>query len=227
MPGYDLILVDDSFTQTKIYVLIAIMYTLTVLFIGQFVFALVNTWMFLIKQKKYTTWPLLAFYLLAMFLSLLEAYVNFSLFFVVCNRRTFAVEMRPIIKIAIGIVQCWMLFELALRINLEIKTTDSMRLSTIHISGDRKSRQLQVNNIGARTEKIIRFGRVILLGSMAVALLFLSGYFLFYAGKLGIKERTHLNEEWVDGIGWSFFGLALLLLASVAFLINRLKRKRD
>ena len=113
------------------------MYTFTALFLGQFLFALFNTWMFLIKQKKYTTWPLLAFYLIAMFLSLTEAYVNFCLFFVLQKRRSFALEMRPILKISIGIVQCWMLFELALRINLEIKTTETVTRTTIKTNMDR------------------------------------------------------------------------------------------
>ena len=117
--------------MTELNILVVMMYSFTFLYLCEFALAVVNTWKFLIKQKKYQTWPLLVFYLLTMMLSLTEAVFNVFLFYAVRHQSAFLVNMRPIIKLELGIIQCWILFELALRITQDLNQTDRIQKSII------------------------------------------------------------------------------------------------
>ena len=105
-------------------IIVVLMYSCTFLYLCEFTLAIVNTWKFLIKQKKYKTWPLLAFYLLTIWLSLSEAHFNIFFFKSTTEQKVYELNMRPILKLIMGIIQCWMLFELALRITQELRRTE-------------------------------------------------------------------------------------------------------
>lgn len=81
-----------------------------------------NIWAFLIKQQKYKTWPLLVFYVLAILLSISRLYYSFWYFYVQYSYGIIGHLSKPILVINLGVVQCWMLFELSLRLkeNLDL-----------------------------------------------------------------------------------------------------------
>ena len=80
------------------------MYLTTFCFISELVMALVNTWKFLYKEKKYKTWPLLMFYILAILLSVFRMYNSFFLLMIMEDLEIFGSMLPPIVKFDIGIV---------------------------------------------------------------------------------------------------------------------------
>ena len=88
--------------------------------------ALTNTWLFLIKQKKYKTWPLLMLYVLIICIAAMRIY--FSLFYLFTNlvHDLFVWLLLPMLKINLGVVQCWILVELALRDALYVRLTQKL-----------------------------------------------------------------------------------------------------
>ena len=85
--------------------------------------ALTNTWMFLIKQKRYKARPLLAFYILATSLVAIRIYYCVFLFYLVEKHELFGSLFPAILKLDLGAVQCWIIFELGVRVHLNIRHT--------------------------------------------------------------------------------------------------------
>ena len=116
-------------TDAQASIIVAFIYFTTLCFICELAMALINTWMFLIKQRKYKTWPLLLFYVLTIWLALERIYSMFFLLFVKKNQDILGVLIPPILKLNIGAVQCWILFELGLRITQNIRLTEDLEKS--------------------------------------------------------------------------------------------------
>ena len=89
--------------------------------------ALTNTWMFLIRQKKYKTRPLLMFYVLTIWLVAMRVYSSFFFLLLMIESDLFGDLLIPILKLNIGLVQCWILFELGLRVTLNIRQTEILQ----------------------------------------------------------------------------------------------------
>ena len=121
VPYYDIIKEQGKLTQTQLTILVTLQYIFFVLYLCELTIALNNTWQFLIKQNKYKTWPLLWFYLLTMWLSLSEAYSSIFMFYILDQEEIYGLAMRPMIKLNMGVIQCWMLVELALRITDDLR----------------------------------------------------------------------------------------------------------
>ena len=85
----------------------------------------------MIKQSKYKTWPLLMFYILTICLAVVRIYFSFFYFVLVAENETFGNLLPSIIKLNLGVVQCWILFELGLKVNLNIKLTENLQKNTI------------------------------------------------------------------------------------------------
>lgn len=79
--------------------------------------ALHNSWAFLWRQGKYKTLPLLLFYLVAVTLTLARLYYSLFVFYEFTDNFFAINQMMPVLKIELGLVQCWMMLELSLRIN--------------------------------------------------------------------------------------------------------------
>ena len=116
-----------TLTTTELRTVIALMYISAACFIVELTLAIFNTWNFLIKQKKYKTWPLLMFYILTIALALMRLYFSVGLFYIVLKQELFGILIKTILKLNIGAVQCWILVELALRITYNIRITESFR----------------------------------------------------------------------------------------------------
>ena len=77
-----------------------------------------NIWAFLIKQKKYKTSPLVVFYVIVVLLSSLRIIQAITELKFTLDRTLFTVTLMPILKVNLGLVQCWMVIELTLRVKL-------------------------------------------------------------------------------------------------------------
>ena len=118
-------------TEQELRIVVAVMYFSTICFIIELAMTLTNMWRFLIKQSKYKTWPLLMFYILTICLAVVRIYFSFFYFVVVANNGIFGNLLHPVIKLNLGIVQCWILLELGLRVNLNIRLTENLQKSII------------------------------------------------------------------------------------------------
>ena len=108
-------------------IIVASIYFATFCFTCELVMALTNTWMFLIRQRKYKTRPLLAFYILAISLAATRIYTCIFKFFLKESNEIFGELFPPILKLNLGAVQCWILFELGVRIHLNIRLTERLK----------------------------------------------------------------------------------------------------
>ena len=108
-------------------IVVVCMYSATLCYTCELVMALTNTWLFLIKQRKYKTRPLLVFYILAICLATIRIY---SCIFDLYRREVheiFGSLLPAILKLNLGAVQCWILFELGVRIHLNIRLVESLK----------------------------------------------------------------------------------------------------
>ena len=80
------------------------MYALTLCFTYMLVMALTNTWKFLIKQRKYKTWPLLILYVLIICLAAMRIYTSILNFGITLSNEIYGSLLPPILKLNIGAV---------------------------------------------------------------------------------------------------------------------------
>ena len=78
-------------------------YIATMLFIFQLVVIAHNILAFLIRQRKYKTWPLLLFYILAAFLSLMRMWYIFFIFEIRKNSNIYGFAYKSFVKIDLGL----------------------------------------------------------------------------------------------------------------------------
>ena len=81
VPGYDtfLALNGEHVTSKDMAMLVGEAYVVAGAFVLQLALVAYNTWAFLIRQKKYQTWPLAIFYALTIWLTLRR--ICFAIFF--------------------------------------------------------------------------------------------------------------------------------------------------
>ena len=89
--------------------------------------AIMNTWKFLIRQRKYKIWPLLMFYILTICMSSMRIYTSLFYFFYALEGDIVAYLLTPILNLNVGAVQCWILFELGLKVTLNIRLVESLQ----------------------------------------------------------------------------------------------------
>ena len=104
-------------------IIVASSYFATFCFTCELVIALTNTWMFLIKQKRYKARPLLAFYILTISLATIRIYTCVFRLYINEMNELFGHIFPAILKLNLGAVQCWILFELGVRVHLNIRLT--------------------------------------------------------------------------------------------------------
>jgi hypothetical protein len=107
---------SDSISSLQLNAFVALQYFSATLFSLQLAMVLYNSYVFVYRQGRYKILPLVLFYVLTFGLTCLRIY--FAIWFF--NERNYqnllVPIMTPVIKIDMGLVQCWMLFELALRV---------------------------------------------------------------------------------------------------------------
>ena len=105
IPGYDYMLSQDppEVDESQLNILVALIYMATMLFVFQLVVITHNILAFLIRQRKYKTWPLLLFYTLAIILSLMRAWYIFFIFEMRKNSNLYGFAYKSFVKIDLGL----------------------------------------------------------------------------------------------------------------------------
>lgn len=117
--------------------------------------------------------------------------------------------MEPILKINLGIVQCWMIMEIALRIRQDLMMHDQKQMQPA-----------KLKNIDC----FIKYGRK----AMIYSIIFETTGMMIYILMLQIEsdeasDRRLVIDRDFGAIGWSFLVLGLVLFFSVSLLFKRLK----
>ena len=115
MPYEEIFQSKNQLNETQLSILVSAMYFSTLCFLCELSLALTNTWRFLIKQRKYKSWPLLMFYMLTIWLAVMRIYMSFFYLYINTVHSLCGVLLSALLKLNIGVVQCWILVELALR----------------------------------------------------------------------------------------------------------------
>ena len=157
-------------SQGQMNWLVAVIYLCTMLFFGQLVLAFVNVYKFLYKGEKYKTLPLLLFYVLTVILTLMRLWSNLWFLGYILNQYLLEV-LCPILKINIGLNQCWMLLELSLRIRKSITISKG---HPTHLSEDSLSQNLE------STERKIFWGRLLVLMLIPANLITITVYLVMH-----------------------------------------------
>ena len=103
--------------STEVRVCIAVAYFAIACFFLQLLIAVHNIFAFLIRQGKYKTQPLLMFYLFTVAISVSRIVYNVFIFYEFGDEFFALTELMPAFDLALGIEQCWLMFELSLHIN--------------------------------------------------------------------------------------------------------------
>ena len=114
-----------------------------------------NIRVFLIKQRRYKTGPLVIFYYLVVLLAILRLQWSIMYYWYLISFQYFPFLLEPVLLINIGIVQCWMILEIALRI------TQDLKLYEVQMRRDgRKEEQMKKS---LKIEKFIKYGRKVMI----------------------------------------------------------------
>ena len=221
LPYYDVESVNLNAAQ--ISWLTTLIYLSTAIFFGQLALAGYNSYAFLYKEEKYKTVHLLVFYILTFILTGLRIFYNIAFYANLVNEYVFSMLGMPIVKINMGLNQCWMLLELSMRVKLSIQLASSEPFAPESDSfNDTRHRDL-VNS----TERKIRIGSRIVVVSIAVNLIVIFAYLGYRQVTFDVSERAHLMGDWDAVVGVLLFVLFALLLVCVLTLIWRLKQVRN
>ena len=111
-------------TTAELRFVIFFVYMEILLFTVILIFVLSNIWQILIVQKRWKTAPLLIFYVFA-FVTLTERILNSLLTYELDTPKwvVFTKINCPTTKLAIGLIQIWMVAELALKMKVGIQLT--------------------------------------------------------------------------------------------------------
>ena len=86
--------------------------------------AIYNIWTILIKQKKYKTWPLLFFYIFT-FITVALRIIWLIVKDIDSNVVDFIADCYLTSKLSVGLLQCWMILKIALRLRQTYKQVPS------------------------------------------------------------------------------------------------------
>ena len=182
-------------TQSQLNWLVGLIYMASALFLSQLCLALWNSYYFLFNQRKYSTQPLLVFYVLTVLLTGLHLQYMLWFFGEIINQWVFALILMPVVKINMGLDQCWILYELSLRIQQSIRITRQRQESEdqLDVSYDASV----TSSKDKATERRIKNGRRLLTIIIAINLTAITIYLIWFeASKTEPKERADLALSW-------------------------------
>ena len=175
------------------------------LLIGLYAFLLVlvvlNIWIILIRQRRYKTLPLLAFYVYSFFAIL------FRLIYIIFEFSTYPLiyylnDQYLIAKLNVGLMQCWMILEIALRVRRTYKANNAGPLSIESF------------------EKFTRYGQYSVI---IISIVLVLANLIFDI--LNIKTRDK-NDNWKFPLyAYSFLGMFFLML-SASILLHCVMKER-
>ena len=112
LPGFDKN-VKPNMDETQYRVFMSWHWLLILLFGALIIMTVANIWQILVKQERWRTSPLLFFYIFVFLAVLLRELANI---FGYVDKFTFLLRIQPFAMQEVGIIQSWMMFELALRL---------------------------------------------------------------------------------------------------------------
>ena len=122
LPGFERGSFEEyGWSDAQFVTYVVCFYMLIGLYMFLLVLAIVNIWTILIKQRRYKTLPLLAFYIFAV---LSIAFRLTELIMISGNNNVithFLNDLFLITKLSVGLIQSWMIFEIALRVRQTYK----------------------------------------------------------------------------------------------------------
>ena len=105
-------------TSTKMAIFIAQVYLMTLTYVVMFFFCLHNLLKYVIKERRYKNLPLLFSYILAMLVTLMRI-CYFTFYYHFFFDIGFIFNFMPaILKLSIGILQGWIMIELAMNMDI-------------------------------------------------------------------------------------------------------------
>ena len=114
-PGIEKLNTEYDFTETQFKIFFTEHLILTLLYAALFILVSVNIWIILVRQGKWRTLPLLLFYVMA-FIAISTRLIACIWIYTEANWVFAVYFMQPLAKIAVGLTQAWMIFELKVRI---------------------------------------------------------------------------------------------------------------
>ena len=107
---------EEYMTTTEYRIFFSIHVIDTIIYLALWILAVINIWLILIKQGKWRTMPLLTFYIYSFLV------ITMRIFLLIVSGKDFyefgfiITYQQPVAKIVVGVIQSWIIFELALRI---------------------------------------------------------------------------------------------------------------
>ena len=168
--------------------------------IGLYTFLLIlssiNIWTILIRQKRYKTLPLLVFYIFTFFgiaLRLVFVIIQHTHYYYLKN---YVNDFYLAAKLSVGLIQCWMILEIALRVRKAFKISQAEKVDLVSF------------------EKRVSCGQysAITFSFMIVPVVFIDDYFTLEDRS---EERAKIKAE-----AWAFSYLTMFfLMAAVNILL--------
>lgn len=123
LPDFDVF--KDEMTESEYKIYGFVHYLLIIMYALLLCLCLTNIWRILIKQGKWKTLPLLAFYILS-FIAIASREIC-NIWVCIYESWVFVLSyQQPVAKLMVGLVQAWMIFELTVRIRKGVTAERSL-----------------------------------------------------------------------------------------------------
>ena len=114
LPGIEFFCNIYNYSDEQFHCLVAMQYIVILLYSFLLILCLVNVWKILIRQGKWRTLPLLFFYIMSVIAISFRIVASIYYFDRSENWHFLFITLQPIAKGCVGLMQCWMIFELTL-----------------------------------------------------------------------------------------------------------------
>ena len=155
------------------------------------------------------------FYILTVILTLLHLQYMIWWFGEILNQWVFALVLMPVVKINMGFDQCWVMYELSLRVQENIQRCNSIESDQLNISKDSS-----IVLVEAKTERIIKKGRRLITAFIVLNLTAISSYLIWVEVTHDPEGRKKIATETYYIIAPSLMVLFFILLVNVIWLIK-------
>jgi hypothetical protein len=202
LPGFDK-MVKPYMSPTQYEVFMIFHWLMILLYLGLTVLVITNTWQILIRLGRWRNPPLLAFYTFT-FIVVVSRDLISTMYYAESPGWKLSLYLNPVAKLAVGLIQTWMIFEIAMRIR----------------QGVINERDLQTDTTLA--DKLITRWQIAVV--VLISAVFL-GYALYLTYLCVYPEQFTRHKAYFDCIGICFLTVGLLMGCSNAFLSVQIKAK--
>lgn len=123
---------ESVLTDKQLLWLTVFLYFAILIFGLQMALTVHNCYAYLYRQRKFKVIPILVFYILTVVLTGLRLFYFLMFYGNLENQYVFAMLGLPLVKINMGLNQCWMLIELTLNVRNALKISHG----TLHLSSE-------------------------------------------------------------------------------------------